>query len=307
MKRNNITKKLIIVILIIFSISISGCAHKDKELVLNSNVKKTLKQPENQVKKNIDLGNKFFDNGKYDDAKQAYERAVELDKKNKETYITIKDKYLSKGKLQEAYDIVKEAVTNNVDADNMKTLLSQINANIEKNKVAVEVAANEKNKNSGSNEKSDSSKQKVPVESKKIIGIVKNIYERNGKRYLTVNEVEFYMGDRAMQEAIKDNKKVYYNKDGKPELDDSYYIRDTDQSIKEYEISDSAKFSAPKLVFNIHDSENLEPNHPATYDKVKNAVNGWTAEYGVSENRINLYWLTVNNNVVAQMDQQYTP
>lgn len=262
MKRNHLTKYLILLMFMAFSTSITGCASSYRKTAAAPNVKKQVKLLDSQAQKNVNAEDNVGYKGKDAEVQNAFDKKDQTD----------------------------------VSKSNVKSVYLKVQAKATENK---QVANKTENVNA--------QQSQVPEQSKKIIGIVKNVYERNGKKYLTVNEVEFYMGDRAMQEAIKDNKKVYYNKDGKPELDDGYYIRYRDQSIKEYEISDSATFSAPKLVFNIHDSENLEPNHPATYDKVKNAVNGWTAEYGVSENRINLYWLTINNNVVAQMDQQYTP
>lgn len=261
MKRNHLTKYLILLTFIVISTSISGCTYSYKKNAVGQNEKNSVKLLESHPQKNVKVESNVGCKGKNDELKNT------CDKKDQD----------------------------GINKSNVKSVFSKS-----------QVKPTESEQVANQTENVNVKQTQIPVQSKKIIGIVKNIYESDGKRYLTVDEVEFYMGDRAMQEAIKDNK-IYYDKDGKPELDDGYYIRNTDQSIKEYEISDSAKFSAPNLVFDMYDNENLAPNHPASYDKIKNAVNGWTAKYSTIESRINLYWLTMNNNVVVQMDQQYTP
>ncbi|MCD2348698.1 tetratricopeptide repeat protein [Clostridium guangxiense] len=300
MRRNHITNYLILLILLAFSLSISGCSHKDKEIVVTKDVKMAAKskQAENQVKKNIDLGNKLVDSGKYDEAKKAYDKAIELDKKDKQTYLTIKDKYLSKGKLQEAYDVVQEAITNNVDVENMKTLLSQIKAKLEANKLTIQDASTEKNKNNNSNQKPSenqsvsNSQQATAVVNRKIIGFVKSLYESNGKRYLVIDEVEFYRGDRAVQEAKKDG--VY--QEG---VSMEWYSRKVGNGTTQYEISDNAQFDVSKYRLDKNFVGNSSINESVSYDKLKSILD--------SEEGKLLYWVFLQNNVVVNMDQQFIP
>lgn len=305
MKRNNITKCLTLLILIIFSISISGCAHKDKEVVVTPNVKKTVKQAENQVKKNIDLGNKLLDSGKYDDAKNAYNKAIELDKKDKQTYLTIKDKYLEKNRIQDASDIVQEAINNDVDVADMKELLSQFKAKIEAMKPAEENKASQNNKQKlKQNNNLGSSPKAAVVQNKKIIGYVKNIYEKNGRKYLTIDEAKFYRGDAAVKACAADGYPGESDMDG-------YYISNKDKTITEYEISNSCSFSTEN--WQLHEGQlisNSGENEAINYDKMKGLVNTHTSKgiaNGWIDNRDNLYWLIIDNNVVVQMDAQYTP
>lgn len=304
MKRNNITKCLTLLILVIFSISISGCAHKDKEMVVTSNVKKTVKQAENGVKKNIDLGNKFLDSGKYDEAKKAYDKAIELDKKNKETYLTIKDKYLEKNRIQDASDVVQEAINNDVDVVEMKGLLSQFKAKLEAIKIAEENKVSKSNKqNLNQNNNLGNSPKPVVVQNKKIIGFVKNIYEKNGRKYLTIDEAKFYRGDAAAKACAADGYPGESDMDG-------YYISNKDRTIAEYEISNNCVFNTEKWQLHEKVINNSGETDSISYDKMKNLVNAATSDgiaQGWNDNRENLYWLIIDNNIVVEMDAQYTP
>ncbi|KOF57700.1 hypothetical protein AGR56_15650 [Clostridium sp. DMHC 10] len=302
MRRNHITNYLILLILLAFSLSISGCSHKDKEIVVTKDVKMAAKskQAENQVKKNIDLGNKLVDSGKYDEAKKAYDKAIELDKKDKQTYLTIKDKYLSKGKLQEAYDVVQEAITNNVDVENMKKLLVEVKQKIDTNEQAKNsqnaVAQSKQNtvlkpvqteSQAGDN---SSSQQEDTVESIKTFGIVKNVYEHNGKRYISVIEGQFFKEPEAANEAAKDGLEFDEHR--------HYYIRQT-SSIEDFEVSNNAKINVAKYIINSSSSDSS--NQPVSYSQFKTLENTYKDSRG-------FFWIYLNKNrVVLRLETQFTP
>lgn len=300
MRKNHITNYLILLILLVFSLSISGCSHKDKEIVVTKNVKTAAKQAENQVKKNIDLGSKFVDSGKYDEAKKAYDKAIELDKKNKETYLTIKDKYLSKGKVQEAYDVVQEAVTNNVDAENMKKILSELKVSIEasENEQAIKSQSTTKvnqPKNATANSShiqaqgQDNSNENNTAESMSMFGIIQNVYEYNGKRYISVIPGQLFGEQDAVSEAAKDGIK----------LDEyaHYYVRKTG-GVENLEVSNNARFDVGKYTIDSMTSE--ISNTPISYSNFKNIENN------KKDNR--MYWIYLNiNNVIVRFEAQFEP
>lgn len=138
---------------------------------------------------------------------------------------------------------------------------------------------------------------KVPVASKQISGTVKKVYEKNGKKYLTVHEVDFYLGDQAKLEAKKDGVSR--------ELYDDYYIRDK-KTEKDYIISDTASLSLLQnwVVINGIDTS----NHIISFDQFKNILNSrnknvlppWTFT-------ATLCWVTINNDVVVEVYGQFTP
>lgn len=302
MKRNHITSCLAILTLIVFSLSMSGCLHKDKEVVVTKNVKVGAKQDKNQIKKNIELGNKLLGAEKYSDAKNAYNKAISLDKMNKATYLTINDMYLKKDRLQDAADIIQEAIDNHVDVANMKTILSQIKARIEASTAIKQYSLSQK---TNQKPKQNSNTQDKPAveQSKKIIGFVKNIYEKNGKRYLTIDEAKFYRGDAAAKACAADGYP------GAADMDD-YYISNKDKTISEYEISNNCVFNVQKWQLHEKTINNGAETDSTSYDTIKAIVKANTDnvnDQGCTDNRGNLYWLIINNNVVGEMDAQYTP
>ncbi|MFL0251027.1 tetratricopeptide repeat protein [Clostridium neuense] len=304
MKRDRINRSLILLIVLVLSISISGCGHKDKETVVTSDMKKVAQKGENQVKKSIELGNKLLDNGDYDGAKKSYDKAIELDKKNKETYLTIEEKYLSKGRNQEAYDVIQEAVSNNVDTDNMKKLLSQLKEKLEVNNKAQDnenaqgspnYKNNEAGKHSSNQSKSqnqdsgNSQEQNDTVESKKIFASVKSVYENNGKRYASIMEGQFYTYPQAEKEAEKDGL-------AHDEVRE-YYIRKI-SGIEDLEISDNAKFNVGKYI--LDPSSSGISNEAVSYSQFKFIEN--------SQKDSGYYWLYLNsNNVVIRAEAQFIP
>lgn len=72
----------------------------------------------------------------------------------------------------------------------------------------------------------------------KQMGYIKKIYKEKNKTYIDVDLIEFYNGDEALKEAIKDNKAIQ-DDDGSYYMFPNYYIRNDDEKITTYEISDN--------------------------------------------------------------------
>ena len=112
----------------IFAVSISiimlmnfmACTSKDKESILLKDVKSQSKVEEQEIRTAIDNGNKYLEEGNYDKAKKWYERAISISKSSVDTYVKIKNKYLKKNRKDDAYRIIRLAIDNNVDVENMK-------------------------------------------------------------------------------------------------------------------------------------------------------------------------------------------
>ncbi|KOR26970.1 Ig-like domain-containing protein [Clostridium sp. L74] len=122
-------------LLLIVMLSVSGCKNKNKTSVLGSNIKKEAAMKEDEVKKFIADGSKLLNEGKYDDAKSSFEKAISMDKSNKRVYIEIKNKYMEKKRIDDAYYFVKLTISNNVDTENMKKLLNDMKSKFEVTKL----------------------------------------------------------------------------------------------------------------------------------------------------------------------------
>ena len=362
------TKKTIISLILILTVmlSVSACGNKQKTSVLTNNVEKEEAMQENEIKKFIANGTNFLNVGKYDDAKSSFEKAILMDKSNKESYIEIKNKYMEKKRTDDAYYFIKLAVTNNVDTENMKKLLNDIKSKFEVVKVYVNVyqdneyklpdkikaKINNEDKEVGvvlNNKSVDTSKvgtikyegkieqydriaelyleiieieketkkedntkkvKKIQEENKnekvkevkngKQIGFINGIYERNGKRYLKIDEVEFFKNkdanDRtAEREVIKDGKKEYLL-DGR--VTDDYYLRNNDNSLENYEISENVEVDVCK--YHIDKNINTIDLQRINYEKFKTLDN----VYGQGNA---LFYIYVEDNVIVKIQEQFRP
>ncbi|WP_434305079.1 tetratricopeptide repeat protein [Clostridium botulinum] len=367
---------ILLTLILIFMLSVSGCDKKQKTSILTNDVKQQEAMKENEVKKFIKNGTNFLNAGKYDDAKGSFEKAVSMEKSNKASYIEIKNKYMEKNRLDDAYYFVKLAVNNNVDTENMKKLLNDIKSKFEVTKLYINVYQNNEyklpdkikakinnedkeveviwnNKNVDTSEigtikyqgkieqydriaelnlkvieleketkkemKKENNTQKVKniqeenknekvkeikeikeVKNGKQIGFINGIYEESGKKYLKFDEVEFFKNkdanDRtAEREVIKDGKKEYLL-DGR--VTDDYYLRNNDNSLEDYEISQNVEVDVCK--YHIDENINTIDLQRISYEKFKSLNN----VYGQSNA---LFYIYVEDNVIVKIQEQFRP
>ena len=111
---------------IIISINCIACTGADKENILLKDVKSQSKVEQQEINTSIENGNKYLEEKNYDKAKKWYEKAISISKSNVDTYKKIEDKYLEKGRSDDAYRIIRLAIDNGVDVENMKKELKSI-------------------------------------------------------------------------------------------------------------------------------------------------------------------------------------
>ncbi|HDK7175390.1 TPA: Ig-like domain-containing protein [Clostridium botulinum] len=197
-------KKAIISLTLILTvmISASGCGKKQKTSILTNDVKQQEAMKENEIKKFIKDGTNFLNAGKYDDAKSSFEKSISMDKSNKGAYIEIKNKYMEKKRIDDAYYFIKLAMSNNVDTENMKKLLGNIKSKFEVTKLNASVYENHEY------QLPDKIKAKINNEDKEVgvvwnnksvdtskVGTIKyegkiEQYDRDAELYLEVIEIE---------------------------------------------------------------------------------------------------------------------
>ena len=115
-----------IIIVIAMSINFLACKTKDKENILLNDVKNQSKVEQQEINTAIENGNKYLEEENYDKARKWYEKAISISKANVDTYKKIEDKYLEKGRSDDAYRIIRLAIENNVDVKEMKRELKRI-------------------------------------------------------------------------------------------------------------------------------------------------------------------------------------
>lgn len=103
-----------------------GCAGKDKEIVISDDIEQVVHFEESEVEKYISEGNKFLSENNYEEARKSYDAALSKESTNKQLYLDIKDKYMKAKRYDDAYYIVKLAIKNNVDTEEMNAILVDI-------------------------------------------------------------------------------------------------------------------------------------------------------------------------------------
>jgi len=126
MERINIKRWSLLFLLVVIITTITACGIKDKKTIISKDISKEVKVVKSEIQRDIELGNKYLQEGKYDEAKKAYEKAIYMDPSNKQNYLQIKAKYLEKGRIDDGFYIIKLAVKNNVDPANMNLILDDI-------------------------------------------------------------------------------------------------------------------------------------------------------------------------------------
>ncbi|MHC1681745.1 MAG: Ig-like domain-containing protein [Clostridiaceae bacterium] len=333
------SKQFSIVGILVLSLTLGGCVVKDKQTIIQNDVKEEVKTEEVEIDNNIQTGNSYLDEGKFEDAKKSYEKAISLEPSNKDTYLKIKDKYIEKGRLDDAYYIIKLAIDNNGESDQLKGVLEEIKNKFEV--IIIEKTLYQNNTyylpsditfklNSSEEIKAsikwnqwnlDTSKagtytfegvidqygRKVKftlnvlanVQEKKI-GYLRQVLDSNGKRYLVMDEVEFYRGDKALEEAKKDGKAGKDEK-GKYFVTNGYYIRNNNSMLKKYEIS--SEVSLGLLDFYFNPSGNSSDIKKVTYEEFRDYVNNSNSK---GDGRL-LCWFYIQNDIVTKVESQFVP
>ncbi|MCF0147110.1 MAG: Ig-like domain-containing protein [Clostridium sp.] len=351
----------LIFFILIITTSLISCVDSTKKVTVSNNTKEEILVEENISKELITNGKKLLADGKYEEAMANYNKAIELDKGNKDLYLEIKDIFLEANRLDDAYFVTKEAISNNVDIDSMKEIAKNISEKLEVIKIDDKVEQDSeyslpKKVNTTINGKSislpikwdtskvDTSKpgvfeyygyneefgRKVQVtltvlESTydKQIGSIKNIYTIDGKTYLDVDLVEFYLGrEISLNEALKDNLDLPVNDNGIPYVPDGYYIRNHYSKITTYEVSDNCAFQllhhdfVEFLGINTIYPGNSSITITASFEEFKNYINlsnpldvgdlNITTDKPITH-RETLCWIELRNNVAYSIYRQYTP
>ena len=334
-------KKVIFLLLALMVIFIaSGCEGEQKTIILANDVKHEAAMQENEIKKIINAGTNFLNEGKYDDAKNSFEKALSMDKANKGAYIEIKNKYMDKQRIDDAYYIIKLAIANNVDVDYMTELLKDIKSKLEVTKLDISVyqkneyklpdkikaKINNEDKEVSviwNNNSVDTSKLETvkyegkidqydrsvelnlnilkKVEKIKKIGYISKVYEANDKRYLKIDEVEFFMNSStnpriAEEEAIKDGMGSIINSEH-GHIEGGYYTRNKDNSLRTYEISPDAGISVCAFMLNTS-YDNAAIQQKISYGKFKTLLQNYEHI---------LYYIHLEDNIVVKIEQQYIP
>lgn len=271
-----------ILLLLLLILTFVSCSKTDKETVLSSNVSEDIQAEETEVKLALEKGHNYLSENDFENAKLTYEKAISMDKLNKDIYLEIKDKYVELSRFDDALYFIQLAINNNSDSENMKaiandikfnlatpifskdlyegdsfTLPTELTTKINNEDITIPVTWNNSivdtsttgtfsfiGTNKEYNREFNATINVLPPVLDEEYAFVKNIYTSNGKTYVDVDLVEFLRGDNALSAAIEDNANVInINDDGVKFINNGYYIRDKSHSITTYEVNENSIFS----------------------------------------------------------------
>lgn len=317
-------------------ISFSACEEKQKTVVIASDMRQETIVQEEEVKKVIKDGVSFLNEGKYEDAKNTFEKAISMDKANKGTYIEIKNQYMEKERLDDAYYIIKTAINNNVDIENMKGILNDIKSKFQVVKLDKSLNINTefnlpskiKAKINGelkevdvvwtNNSVDTSSVRQVKytgkielydrdvelnlnvlkyIKKENKIGYITKVYDQDGGEYIAVDEVEFYSNNYLEDRTAE----IEASKDG--------YNLDVEEGGRwdDYYIRNKSKdikvyeISSEASIYLCGHRFGLETLVPEQIDFEKLKTQEEQSEYGIL---CNLY---LENDVILKIEEQYVP
>jgi tetratricopeptide (TPR) repeat protein len=330
--------KIIIISVITVLSTLVSCQNTSKKITISDNTKNTISSEENEINQAIKTGEEYLNENNFDEAKEYFNKAISLDKTNKDIYLKIKDIYMSLNKFDDAYFIVKTALTNNVDIENMKLILKDISSKFESINTTLSIYQNTnytlpnevKTVISGNtislpitwdNQVVDSSttgtfiyegfneeygrkaKMEITVLENvydKQIGYVQDIYKANGKTYIDIDLVEFFNGPEAVSEAVKDNKAAT-NENGEHFLPNMYYVRNSINKIETYELSND--YNLQLVGFDIDPKAGSNEYKSVSYQTFKDYLNKQISK----DSRTRLFWIEIKNNSVYFVYKQFTP
>lgn len=332
--KKGLIHNFLFIFIISTSLTLISCKDSSKKITISENTEGEVSLEESEIIKAINSGEKLLDENKLEESKEYFNKAISLEKENKDTYIRIKDKYISINKLDEAYNIIKTAISNNVDVENMKSILKEISSkfevikisnsiyqnssyalpkevttNISNSQISIPVTWNNENVDTNTigtftyEGYNDEYGRKVIVDLTvmenvydKQVGWVKNIYISNDKVYADIDLIELYLGhDEALKEAIKDGK-AGIDENGEYFLPDPIWIRNNSDTIVTYPLNSDCDVY---LLYPYDRNTFVNTSHADLLKEYTKSIN--------NERRTLLVWIESKNGSAYKITEQYLP
>jgi len=135
-------------------------------------------------------------------------------------------------------------------------------------------------------------------------GFIENIYTKENINYLSIDEAEYFIGEEALEEAIKDEK-AFPQDDGSYIVHNGYYIRNNYDVLNDYPISENCKFYLSTLIFPSYLEENL-----SEFEISKNVKEVSFDEFNkqATSQDVGLrVWFNIKNGTIVEAFNQFTP
>ena len=171
----------------------------------------------------------------------------------------------------------------------------------------------EKEENKETNKEEDSKEEVVtliePIEAitEKAnyddFGFIQSNYTKENINYLSIDEAEFFIGEEALEEAIKDEK-AFLQDDGSYIVHNGYYIRNNSDVLTDYPVSENCKFYLSTLIFPNYLEDNL-----SEFEISKNVKEVSFDEFSKQANSQDVglrVWFNIENNNIVEPSSIYS-
>lgn len=115
----------------LLTLMLAGCTSKEKEVIISNDIKEDIKVEEEEIKTLKDKAKEYLEDNNFQEAKNLYKKVILMDKSNKDLYLEIKNEYIKKDRLDDAYEIIRIAIDNNVYGEGMQKVLDDIESKFE--------------------------------------------------------------------------------------------------------------------------------------------------------------------------------
>ncbi|WP_394896420.1 Ig-like domain-containing protein [Clostridium paraputrificum] len=340
-------KKIMLLFIFVLSLSLLGCNSKDKSITLSTNVEEDMKVTENSILEAMNLGSNVLKEQNFTDAKGYFEKAISYDKTRVQTYLDIKDKYLEANRLDDAYYFIKLAIDNNITLDNVNEILKTIESKFETtiinastsvgskytlppevpikiNNQTTKVKVNWNDTNistdkvgtfqiegiaSEYNRKVKLNLSVTKIKKEQKIGFITDLYEKSGEIFIRFDECQIFFDNpsknifTASNEANKDGLDLYKSYGSNGTIFNGYYIRNKTIESTEYKVSKSSSYKLCNWILN--PALNNAQTQSIDYNTFKNYVKSKLDSS--NSNRALLFWINTEDNIIINLEMQYTP
>lgn len=262
MKQITLGRKIILLVILVLALSFIGCDH-NRSYILAPNMSVVADKEENEISKYMDKFERALSEKNYEEAKKSLDTALYMGTKNLDTYKRAKDGYMKNKRFDDAFNVIRIAIGNDVDTVNMQKELENIKKNFDVVNMSFTINKGErfvlpertKLNINGEGIEGKITWENPPVDTNRIgntvyvggideygrmvklnlkvedivinkaTGFVRGLYYKDGSMYIKFDEVEFYRGDRALEEAKKDKSDCLIYENGQWGLVDDCYIR----------------------------------------------------------------------------------
>lgn len=142
---------------------------------------------------------------------------------------------------------------------------------------------------------------KKNIYDRKIV-YIRNIYEDENSEYILIefDEAEFYRGDKALEEAVKDEQMVV-DENGKYSMISNYYVRNSSYDIVSYKVSSFPVYELLENEINELSNRYIDLVN-VDYDTLKEHIDNY--KDSEEEDKL-LFWIDIKNDKVTSIVRQH--